>query len=93
MTIQDNSTMSVRTVKQHRRFEGVVVSAKDKTLSVVVTTVKMHPKYSKQYVTTKKYPTHDEKSAAKVGDRVLIEACRPMSKTKRWRLLKVLGQA
>lgn len=76
---------------QKRRLEGVVVSASaEKTIAVKVDTYKMHPKYKKQYVTSKKYQVHDEKGTAKLGDIVLFEECRPMSKTKRWRFIQVV---
>ena len=74
-----------------RRSEGVVVSAKeDKTIRVEVESTKTHPKYKKQYVTSKKYAVHDEKGTAKVGDTVLFEECRPLSKSKRRTLVKIL---
>ena len=76
----------------HRRFEGEVTSIKEnKTIHVLVEEVKMHPKYRKQYTTTRKYAVHDEKNDAKLGDQVLFDECRPMSKTKRWRLVKVVS--
>jgi len=72
-----------------RTLRGVVVSDKgDKTIVVSVSQTKYHPKYGKQYTTTKKYKAHDEHNSAKVGDTVAIVACRPISKDKRWRLLK-----
>ena len=75
----------------HRRMEGVVVSVKtDKTIHVLVKSIKTHPKYKKQYTTTRKYPVHDEKNIAKEEDKVIFEECRPISKTKRWRLVKVV---
>ncbi|PIR03677.1 MAG: 30S ribosomal protein S17 [Candidatus Magasanikbacteria bacterium CG11_big_fil_rev_8_21_14_0_20_39_34] len=81
----------METTKQHRQFEGVVVSdSAEKTVSVRVGTTKIHPKYRKQYQTYRKYAVHDEKGAAKVGDKVIFEECRPISKTKRWRLVKVV---
>lgn len=71
-----------------REFQGEVVSATaSKTISVLVRTVKVHPKYRKHYVTTRKYPVHDELGKAVVGDKVRFEECRPISKTKRWRLV------
>jgi small subunit ribosomal protein S17 len=74
----------------HRQFEGVVSSvAEDKTVHVVVKTMKMHPKYKKQYATVKKYAVHDEKNESRLGDSVLFEECRPISKTKRWRLVRI----
>lgn len=79
---------------QKRQFEGSVVSTReDKTIHVLVETVKMHQKYRKQYTTGKKYAVHDEKQAAKEGDWVRFEECRPMSKTKRWRLTEVVKTA
>ena len=76
---------------QHRNFEGVVASvSEDKTIHVLVKTIKMHPKYRKQYTTSRKYPVHDEKNQAEVGDKVIFESCRPFSKTKRWRLIEVI---
>ena len=76
----------------HRRFEGEVVKISgEKTVSVLVKSSKMHPKYQKQYTVSKKYAVHDEKSAAQVGDTVVFEECRPLSKNKRWRLVSVVN--
>lgn len=76
----------------HRRFEGEVVKLSgEKTINVLVKTTKTHPKYKKQYVVSKKYLVHDEKSAAKVGDTVIFQECRPLSKQKRWRLVSVVA--
>jgi small subunit ribosomal protein S17 len=70
-------------------LKGTVVSDKSpKTLVVAVTYLKEHKKYKKQYKVTKHYKTHDEKGEYKVGDKVLIQECRPMSKDKRWRVVK-----
>lgn len=72
-----------------RKLEGEVVSDKmDKTVVVNVTSVKIHPKYKKRYKATKKYKSHDEKNEYKVGDVVVIEECRPLSKDKKWRVIK-----
>lgn len=74
-----------------RTFEGEVVKkAQDKTISVLVKIRKMHQKYRKQYVESKKYAVHDETNIAKVGDIVSFQECRPYSKTKKWRLIKVV---
>lgn len=89
----NTSTGSVSAKKEaaHHQFNGVVVSAiENKTIHVLVKSIKLHPKYQKQYITSKKYAVHDEKNDAKVGDEVLFEECRPLSKTKKWRLLSVL---
>lgn len=76
---------------QKRQFEGTVVStSEDKTIHVLVQTINMHQKYRKQYTTNKKYAVHDEKNTAKVGDTVRFTECRPMSKTKRWRINNIV---
>lgn len=77
-----------------RRFEGVVMSTKEnKTIHVSVDSIKSHPKYHKQYTRSKKYAVHDENGTAQVGDVVLFEECRPLSKTKRWTLVHVITHA
>ncbi|NUM25020.1 MAG: 30S ribosomal protein S17 [Candidatus Buchananbacteria bacterium] len=71
-----------------RKFEGTVVSDKnDKTIVVAVETAKPHPKYNKRFTSTKKYKVHDPANEFKIGDKVVFEECRPLSKDKRWRVL------
>lgn len=71
-----------------RRFGGVVVSDKmDKTITVRVEQVKVHPKYKKRYFVSRKFKVHDEKNQYKEGDKVNFVECRPISKDKRWRVL------
>lgn len=73
---------------QKRQFEGEVVSVSgNKTISVRVDSMKIHPKYNKQYKQSRKFAVHDEKGIASVGDVVTIEECRPLSATKRWFLV------
>ena len=75
-------------------LKGVVVSAKcDKTITVLVETYKNHPLYGKRVKYSKKYVAHDEKNVAKEGDTVRIAATRPLSKTKRYELVKVVEKA
>ena len=75
-----------------QRLQGIVVSDKmQKTVVVKVERVKEHPKYKKRYKVHKKYKAHDEKEKCKVGDKVVIEECRPISKEKRWRVVKILN--
>lgn len=82
--------MTENNITKKRRFEGDVVSVKEnKTIHVVVKIRKMHEKYRKQYTITNKYAVHDEKNQAQVGDKVLFEECRPMSKTKKWTLVSI----
>jgi small subunit ribosomal protein S17 len=81
-----------RTVRKTR--EGTVVSNKmAKTVVVALVERVRHPKYDKFVVRTKKFYAHDENNDAKVGDRVRIVETRPMSKTKRWRVVEVLERA
>lgn len=70
-------------------WKGVVVSDKmEKTLVVKVDTFKTHPKYQKQYRSTKRYKVHvDESGKYNIGDVVLFEECRPISREKRHRIV------
>jgi len=73
---------------------GVVTSDKrDKTHTVAVKYQKVHAKYGKRLRREAKYQVHDEKNEAGAGDRVEIAQCRPLSKTKSWRLVRVLEKA
>ena len=73
---------------------GTVVSDKmDKTVVVAVERRVLHPLYGKPVVRTKKYHAHDEENTARQGDVVRIMETRPLSKTKRWRVLEVIERA
>lgn len=73
---------------------GRVVSDKmDKTITVLVETYKKHPLYGKRVKYSKKYKAHDENNVAKVGDIVKIMETRPLSATKRFRLVEVVEKA
>jgi len=77
-----------------KTLEGVVVSDKmTKTRVVVIERVFRHPQYERVITRSKRLKAHDEQNASKVGDRVLIEETRPLSKEKRWRILQVLASA
>ena len=77
-----------------KRVIGKVSSAKmTKTRVVAVTEFFRHPKYGKYIKRTQKFHVHDEKNDSHEGDKVLIIESRPLSKTKRWRLLQVLERA
>lgn len=77
-----------------RTTVGVVTSDKrDKTRTVAVDYQYKHPKYGKYLHRTAKYQVHDEANEAKQGDKVEIAACRPMSKTKSWRLVRIVEAA
>jgi len=59
-----------------------------KTVVVKVERLKEHPKYKRRFKVSKNYKAHNEKGEYKIRDRVVIEECRPMSKEKRWRVIK-----
>lgn len=77
-----------------REFVGVVTSDKgDKSITVRIDKQKLHPRYKKVMRLSKKLHAHDERNDAHEGDKVRIVACRPMSKTKTWRLVEVLERS
>lgn len=74
-----------------KRMVGVVVSDKmDKTVVVAVERFVQHSRYKKYIKRTKKYHVHDEKNECRIGDIVEIEETRPLSKTKRWRVIRII---
>ncbi len=80
--------------KRVQELVGKVVSCKnDKTITVLVETYRKHPLYGKRVKHSKKYAAHDEKNIAKVGDKVRIVATRPISKTKKFKLVEVVEEA
>ena len=79
---------------RRQELTGKVVSAKnDKTITVLVETYVNDSKYHKRVKYSKKYAAHDEKNIAGVGDTVVIAETRPLSKTKHYRLVKVVEKA
>ena len=73
---------------------GIVVSNKmQKTIVVKIENRYPHPIYVKTLVKTKKYLAHDEQEICCIGDQVLLEECRPLSKRKRWKLIKVISKS
>ncbi|MBO8157476.1 MAG: 30S ribosomal protein S17 [Bacillaceae bacterium] len=75
-------------------YTGRVVSDKmDKTITVLVETYKFHPLYKKRVKYSKKFKAHDENNQAKVGDIVRIMETRPLSATKRFRLVEIVEEA
>jgi small subunit ribosomal protein S17 len=80
--------------KNQRSLTGIVVSDKmDKTVTVVVQRQMMHPTIGKVMKRTKKYHAHNDNNDAKMGDRVVIEECKPISKTKAWRVARLVERA
>lgn len=77
-----------------RVLRGQVTSDKmTQTIVITVTRTKQHPLYGRTMKSTKKYKVHDEHSEAGVGDTVDIMGCRPISKEKSWRLLRIVEKA
>src|SRR5260221_3231805 len=76
--------------KRKERVGEVIANKMAKTITVRVERRFPHPKFKKVITGYKKFYAHDEKSEAKVGDRVRIQETRPLSKTKRWRLVEVV---
>jgi small subunit ribosomal protein S17 len=80
--------------KTQRTIEGRVVSNKmNKTVTVLLERQVQHPLYGKIVRRSTKVHAHDEKSECKEGDLVRIAECRPMSKTKNWRVIEILARA
>ena len=94
-TAAATDTADTAAARSNRKIrEGVVTSAgMDKTIVVTVTDRVRHAKYNKFVLRSKKLYTHDETNDAGVGDKVRVMETRPMSKSKRWRLVDVLERA
>ena len=86
--------MEENTQKEQKTYQGRVVSDKmDKTISVLIETYKKHPIIGKRVKYSKKYKAHDENNSAQMGDIVRIEATRPLSATKRYRLVEIVEES
>ena len=84
--------METRNLRKERT--GVVTSNKtDKSITVAIKWKEKHPIYGKFVNKTKKYHAHDEKNECGIGDTVKIMETRPLSKTKRWRLVQIIERA
>lgn len=92
---EQKAVQSQTTRRNYRKVrEGYVVSDKmNKTIVVQLEDRKKHPKYPKVVRTTSKVKAHDEENSAGVGDRVLLMETRPLSATKRWRLVRIVEKA
>ena len=83
-----------RVKSRKKEFVGIVKSDKMmKTIVVAVETLKLHPLYKKYVKRVKKVKAHDEKNDAKIGDRVRVIECRPLSREKRWKLVEIIERA
>jgi len=94
MTAVANSAATAAAAKSKRTLTGVVTSDKmDKTVTVLVERRVMHPVLGKVVRRSKKYHAHSPNNEFHAGDTVLIEECRPLSKTKAWQVTKLLEKA
>jgi len=85
------STIATKTRGRRKIFRGKVVSDKmDKTIVVAVSRLVRHPLYPKVIRKTSKFKVHDELNEARIGDVVEIMETRPLSKTKHWRLVRII---
>ena len=90
----NESAAAVDAVTTSRSVPGSVVSdTMDKTITVLVERRVLHPIYKKIIRRSTRLHAHDENNDCRQGDKVLIEECRPLSKTKSWRLVKILERA
>ncbi|NMA54473.1 MAG: 30S ribosomal protein S17 [Firmicutes bacterium] len=77
-----------------RTRQGIVVSDKmEKTVVVEVNRIVKHPLYKRYIRRTKRFKAHDPENACRIGDRVRIEATRPLSKEKKWRVVDIIDKA
>jgi small subunit ribosomal protein S17 len=95
MSMSEQTTESSTEVRGRRKVrEGLVVSDKmNKTVVVAVEDQVKHPLYGKVMRRTSKLKAHDEQNACGIGDRVLLMETRPLSATKRWRVVEILEKA
>lgn len=95
MTTQTNKTTDAKSGRVHRRTKVALVVAdnRNKTIKVGMDRLNEHPKYGKYIRRQSVLQVHDERNEAKTGDIVEIMECRPISKTKAWRLLRVVRKA
>lgn len=91
-TASEETTVEER--GKRRMLRGLVTSDKmDKTIVVEVTTLKQHPLYGRTMRRSKRFKAHDESNECGAGDTVEIMECRPLSREKRWRLVRVVEKA
>lgn len=77
-----------------KKLKGKIVSdSMDKTVVVEVERLKQHPKYKKRYQTSRKYKAHDEENEYQKGDQVVIKETKPISKDKRWKVIKKIEKS
>lgn len=88
-----DSTQTTRKPLKGLRIGTVISDARDKTRKVSVDYQVRHPKYGKYLRRSTVLHVHDEANASKVGDRIEVAPCRPLSKTKSWRMIRIVESA
>ena len=78
---------------KHQLIGKVISNKMSKTLVVQTERTKEHPKYKRRYRIRKNYKVHNENGDYQIGDKILIEECRPISKDKKWRVIKKIASA
>jgi len=81
------------TSRKTTKVGTVIANGADKSVTVKVENLVMHPLYQRFMRTSSKFMAHDAENACNNGDRVLIEECRPLSKRKRWRVRRIIERA
>ncbi|MCL2265979.1 MAG: 30S ribosomal protein S17 [Treponema sp.] len=90
----ENTMEKTKAKSGKKEFIGTVKSDKmEKTIVVSIETLTLHPLYKKYIKRSKKVKAHDEKNDAKIGDRVRVIECRPISKEKCWKLVEIIERA
>jgi len=88
------NTTEQKAKSRKKEFIGIVKSDKmEKTIVVSIETLTLHPLYKKYIKRSKKVKAHDENNEAKIGDRVRVIECRPISKEKCWRFVEIIEKA
>jgi small subunit ribosomal protein S17 len=90
MTQQSSTATTEKKARRQQKVGRVVSNKMDKTIVVVVESLKKHRIYKRTYKQTKRFHVHDEENTGQLGDLVRIEESRPLSKLKRWRLVEVI---
>jgi small subunit ribosomal protein S17 len=94
MSKQEKQAAAVDAAKSAKTLTGKVVSTKmQKTITVAVDRLVPHPQYGKYQRRTTKFLAHDENNESREGDVVAIQECRPLSRHKSWRLVKIVSRA
>src|SRR6266516_2569660 len=89
-SVTSTQSMALQKSRRQQKVGRVVSNKMDKTIVVVVETLKKHRIYKRTYKQTKRFQAHDEENICQIGDLVRIEECRPLSKMKRWRLIEII---